>query len=159
MHSNEHGSFVDVGPAVLSTGAGSPTSASFTGNSQGGSGNDYGPGGNAHSGNAGPSNGGYIYNAGGDVSNTASSTCSSLTYTGYRLTYVLQIIDTAPNGGDSGSGNASGGDVRARNFRRATDDQTAGGNAYTGNTGNVNGGEIYNEADDDSTITNTGGSK
>ena len=53
----------------------------------------------------------------------------------------------------------SGGDVRARNFRRATDDQTAGGNAYTGNTGNVNGGEIYNEADDDSTITNTGGSK
>lgn len=65
------------------------------------------------------------------------------------------LSDTAPNGGDSDSGPARGGDVN----RRADDDQTAGGNAYTGSSGNVNGGDVVNEADDNATITNTGGSE
>ncbi|CAL1696572.1 unnamed protein product [Somion occarium] len=38
--------------------------------------------------------------------------------------------------------------------KRASDDQTAGGNAYTGSSGNVSSGDIYNIAGPDSTITN-----
>ncbi|KAH8100575.1 hypothetical protein BXZ70DRAFT_937888 [Cristinia sonorae] len=42
-------------------------------------------------------------------------------------------------------------------LRRVTDDQTAGGNAHTGNTGDVDSGNINNIAGSDSTITNMGG--
>ena len=40
--------------------------------------------------------------------------------------------------------------------KRATDDQTAGGNAYSGSSGNTGSGNIVNVVDDDGTITNTG---
>lgn len=43
--------------------------------------------------------------------------------------------------------------------KRAVDNATAGGNAYSGATGNTNGGDITNEAGPTDTITNTGGSK
>jgi len=41
--------------------------------------------------------------------------------------------------------------------KRASDFDTAGGNAYTGDTGNVSSGHVLNEAGQDNTITNTGG--
>ena len=50
-------------------------------------------------------------------------------------------------------------DYKYDNMKRAGDDQTAGGNAYTGNSGNVSSGDIYNLAGSDSTITNASGSK
>ena len=40
--------------------------------------------------------------------------------------------------------------------KRAYDAYTAGGNAYTGSSGNTSSGNIINEADDDATVTNTG---
>lgn len=44
--------------------------------------------------------------------------------------------------------------------KRAVDANTAGGNAYTGASGNTGSGNIYNESnDDDSTITNTDSSE
>ncbi|TCD67526.1 hypothetical protein EIP91_012280 [Steccherinum ochraceum] len=42
-------------------------------------------------------------------------------------------------------------------YRRARDSQTAGGNARTGNTGDVDSGNINNIAGPDNTITNAGG--
>lgn len=44
--------------------------------------------------------------------------------------------------------------------RRVDDYQTSGGNAYSGASGAVSGGNVINEASsDDDTITNTGASK
>lgn len=43
--------------------------------------------------------------------------------------------------------------------KRAYDQDTAGGNAHTGGTSNVNGGSVENVADEDGTINNTDSSK
>lgn len=51
------------------------------------------------------------------------------------------------------SGDAEGGDARKK---RAYDAYTAGGNAYSGGSGDTSSGNIINEADDEATITNTG---
>ena len=45
-----------------------------------------------------------------------------------------------------------------RHKKRATDNQTAGGNAYTGSTGDVSSGDVTNDAGS-GTVTNNGGSK
>ncbi|KAI0702454.1 hypothetical protein BC835DRAFT_1411009 [Cytidiella melzeri] len=104
---------------------------SYTGNAVGGNGNNRGPGGNAASGTAGSSNGGNIGNEGGTVDNTDSN--------------------DAADGGVSTSGNAIGGDVA----KRAFDAETAGGNAHTGDSSDVNGGSVANVADDNGAIDNT----
>lgn len=73
--------------------------------------------------------------------------------------------DTAPNGGNSGSGDATGGDADDSTFnnsgfrKRANDNATAGGNAFSGNSSNTSGGDVENIGGPDSTIGNTGGSK
>lgn len=98
------------------------------------------------------------------------------------------LIDTAGDAGASDSGDAVGGDAvgdpdttpvkraatanghavnghafgdpATTSVKRASDYATAGGNAYTGSTGNTGSGNIVNEAgeggDDTSTLTNTG---
>lgn len=43
--------------------------------------------------------------------------------------------------------------------KRAYDQDTAGGNAHTGDSSDVNGGSIANVADDDGTVTNTDSSE
>ena len=49
---------------------------------------------------------------------------------------------------------------RTKHHARVDDSQTAGGNAFTGGSSDVNGGTIYNEAGSvDDTISNTGSSK
>ena len=58
-------------------------------------------------------------------------------------------------GNASESGTAIGGDAKRK---RATDDQTAGGNAYTGSSGNTGSGNIINDADEEATITNAAAS-
>ena len=63
---------------------------------------------------------------------------------------LIAIVDTASNGGFSSSGDADGGDVA----RRAFDQDTAGGNAHTGDSSDVNGGNVVNTSEDDGTITN-----
>ena len=55
----------------------------------------------------------------------------------------------------SQSGDAQGGDVA----KRAYDQDTAGGNAHTGDSSDVNGGSVENLADDDGAITNTDSSE
>lgn len=65
------------------------------------------------------------------------------------------IVETAANGGTSSSGDATGGRAGRK---RADDASTAGGNAHTGDSSDVNGGSIHNVADDDGTIENTDGS-
>lgn len=57
------------------------------------------------------------------------------------------------DGDESLSGDAEGGDVRRK---RAYDAYTAGGNAYSGSSGDTSSGNIINEADDEATVTNTG---
>ena len=71
----------------------------------------------------------------------------------YRVCRLKLLLDIAGNAGPSESGDAFGGDAVKK---RATDDRTAGGNAYTGSTGSVDSGSTINVADDDATITNTG---
>ncbi|THH32332.1 hypothetical protein EUX98_g1866 [Antrodiella citrinella] len=133
----------DIGPEVVTGGEGGATSESFTGEAVGGNGDGYGPGGNAYSGPSGPSNGGFVFNEGGDITNTASN--------------------AAPNGGVSDSGPAIGGNANGSGFQRrslrqrAYNDYTAGGNAVSGNSGSVDGGNVINEAGPDDDITNTGG--
>lgn len=63
--------------------------------------------------------------------------------------------DAAADGGMSDSGDATGGDVA----RRAYDADTAGGNAHTGDSSNVNGGSVANVADDDGAINNADSSE
>ena len=73
--------------------------------------------------------------------------------------------DFATDGNASTSGDAQGGDAddgidaSDDDFtfkKRATDDRTAGGDAYTGSSGDAGSGNIINSADDDATVTNTG---
>ena len=46
-----------------------------------------------------------------------------------------------------------------KHYVRQNDGQTAGGNAYSGSSNNVNGGDVFNVADDpDGVITNNAGS-
>lgn len=56
-------------------------------------------------------------------------------------------------------GNAAGPRVPSGLERRASDSGSAGGNAYSGATSDVSGGSVVNEADDQGTVTNNGGSK
>lgn len=64
------------------------------------------------------------------------------------------VSDVAGNGGSSESGTAVGGDAgRTRTvpsppsvMARATADDTAGGNAFSGETSDVNGGYVVNDA-------------
>lgn len=63
------------------------------------------------------------------------------------------IVDVAGDGAASDSGDATGGDAVRK---RASDDQAAGGNAYSGSTGDTSSGNIVNTVDSDGTITNTG---
>ena len=79
------------------------------------------------------------------------------------------LTDNAGGGGFSESGTAEGGDANGNQIpsniqgralqRRAGDAGTAGGNAYSGATSDVSGGSVANQADDNGTITNGGGSK
>lgn len=63
-------------------------------------------------------------------------------------------LDIGGQGNTSDSGDATGGDAKKK---RAVDQQTAGGNAYSGSSGNTSSGSIVNSADgDDTTVTNTG---
>lgn len=78
--------------------------------------------------------------------------------------YSDALTDNAGGGGFSESGSAEGGDAAgptppAGVRRRAGDNGTAGGNAYSGATSDVSGGSVVNSADDQGTITNDGGSK
>lgn len=135
----------NIGPDVVTGGDDGATSESFTGSAEGGDGDGFGPGGNAYSGAAGPSNGGFVFNQGGNINNADSN--------------------LAPNGGVSDSGPAFGGNAGSFEFdnerrslpKRAYNDQTAGGNAVSGNSGVVNGGSVVNDAGPDNAITNTGG--
>ncbi|TCD70673.1 hypothetical protein EIP91_002397 [Steccherinum ochraceum] len=137
----------NIGPDVVTAGDGGPTSESFSGTSVGGDGDGFGPGGNAYSGAAGPSNGGFVFNEGDDITNTASN--------------------DAVNGGVSDSGPAFGGNAGGFEFddldrrrslhRRAYNDYTGGGNAVSGNSGAVDGGNIINDAGPENDITNTDG--
>lgn len=73
------------------------------------------------------------------------------------LAEIKGIDTTSPDVGGDGdeslSGDAEGGDAKRK---RAFDPYTAGGNAYTGSSGDTGSGNIVNEADDDAEITNTG---
>lgn len=64
-----------------------------------------------------------------------------------------------PDTQSSSTKNPYDSDYAHDSMKRASDDQTAGGNAYTGNSGNVSSGDIDNVAGPDSTITNTSGSE
>jgi len=55
------------------------------------------------------------------------------------------------------SGHTTGEKLTKRLWKRARDEETAGGNARSGNTGDVDSGNINNIAGQDSTITNMGG--
>ena len=63
------------------------------------------------------------------------------------------MLDIGGPANESTSGDASGGDALKK---RAVDSDTAGGNAYTGTSGDTRSGNIVNEAGDDATVTNTG---
>lgn len=109
--------------------------ASNSGDATGGDGRDRGPGGNANTGNTGNANGGGVSNSGGTINNSAQSNIGG-------------------QGNTSDSGDATGGDAKKK---RAVDQQTAGGNAYSGASGNTSSGSIVNSADGDgTTVTNTG---
>ncbi|KAI0724282.1 hypothetical protein C8T65DRAFT_626014 [Cerioporus squamosus] len=143
----------DVTNADGSNAAGGAGS-SFSGFAFGGNGNGHGPGGNAYTGATGASRGGNVVNtsegngAGGDGGDTMDNTAAN----------------TAGGGGESESGTAQGGGARGPTMpasvqRRAGDNGTAGGNAYSGATSDVSGGSVVNAADNRGTITNNGGSK
>ncbi|KAK7694463.1 hypothetical protein QCA50_001649 [Cerrena zonata] len=75
---------------------------------------------------------------------------------------VLRTLGLAhdPNGSGSTGSDPSSTQQPHEDYaknKRASDDQTAGGNAYTGNSGNVSSGDIDNIAGPDSTITNASG--
>lgn len=61
--------------------------------------------------------------------------------------------------GDKGFGDKEFGEKhhKHKHDRRVEDYRTAGGNAYSGGSGTVSGGDVINDADrNDNTITNTG---
>lgn len=79
----------------------------------------------------------------------------------FSLLVTHTQLDVAQAGGQSTSGNSKGGDAAGsnrRNRKRSTDPYTAGGNAYSGNTGNTDGGNVYNDAGTGA-VSNTGGSE
>ena len=76
------------------------------------------------------------------------------------------LTDAAGAGGFDQSGDATGGDAAGNivggvdtsryttRRKRAQDSGTAGGNAYTGASSNVDGGNTINHSDDQGTVTN-----
>ena len=67
----------------------------------------------------------------------------------YMLSHPdIGATDAAGRGGNSESGTAVGGNASSRHrfTPRSQDSDTAGGNAYSGATNNVNGGYIVNDA-------------
>ena len=71
------------------------------------------------------------------------------------------MSDSGPAiGGDAGGFTFDDGVDRRRSLhRRAFNDYTAGGNAVSGNSGAVDGGNVVNSAGSSNAIQNTGGSK
>lgn len=98
-----------------------------------------------------------------ELKEVASSTPAGISITrtarvSGQLLYFAILLDSFPldiagDAAASDSGDAFGGNAKRK---RATDDRTAGGNAYSGSSGNTGSGNIINEADEDATITNTG---
>ncbi|KAH9937433.1 uncharacterized protein B0H18DRAFT_950292 [Fomitopsis serialis] len=113
----------------------------FSGFSYGGDGDGKGAGGNAYSGAVGPSEGGDVVSASDHgIDNTAAN--------------------AGGVGGFDESGDAQGGDaagnivdgVNTENYtrrKRAQDSGTAGGNAYTGASSDVDGGNVINHSDEE----------
>ncbi|CCM01640.1 uncharacterized protein FIBRA_03701 [Fibroporia radiculosa] len=118
---------------------------SFSGFSYGGDGGGHGPGGNAYSGAVASSYGGDVINDSDDgIDNEGDN---------------LGGAGGFDESGDSVGGDAHGftiDNVRPNVHRRAGDQGTAGGNAYTGASGNVDGGDIINHSNADDTTTNEG---
>lgn len=78
---------------------------------------------------------------------------------------ILCTPDEAGAGGVDESGDAEGGDADGNvddvnnPSKRAMDSMTGGGDAYTGATGDVSGGDVVNHADDDGVLENDGESE
>lgn len=129
-----------------------------TGDATGGDGRGRGSGGNASSGNSGSARGGSVVNNGGSVTNSNGAS-------------------RAGNGGSSRSGDARGGDA-GRGFFAKREPEAApepapepeakrpswyrpssnGGDASSGNSGNVDGGDVVQIGRPGGTISNSGGS-
>ncbi|GBE78094.1 hypothetical protein SCP_0109760 [Sparassis crispa] len=122
--------------AVNNAGNGGESTSGF---SYGGFGDGEGPGGNAYSGSTGPSNGGSTQNSGNGITNTNAN--------------------FAGTGGTNESGDSHGGDATGPPSldKRSGDNNTGGGNAYSGATSNVSGGNVINQGHHEGTITNQGG--
>ncbi|KZT06348.1 uncharacterized protein LAESUDRAFT_714408 [Laetiporus sulphureus 93-53] len=125
----------------------------FSGFSFGGDGDGKGAGGNAYSGAVGPSEGGRVINKSDEfIENEEPSSSRPLS------------PDTGGTGGFNESGDAQGGDASNPVLpprKRAQDQWTAGGNAYSGASSNVDGGDVINASNDDGGVfngaPNTGG--
>jgi len=128
-----------TGGAVNNAGNGGDSETGF---SYGGQGGGHGPGGNAYSGSTGPSNGGSDVNTGDGITNNDANTAG------------LGGFDES---GDAQGGNAAGPPGLNTNTKRAGDNDTAGGNAYSGATSNVSGGTVINQGQEDGASTNDGG--
>ena len=69
---------------------------------------------------------------------------------------IFLSVDIPGEGGESGSGDAQGGDATRK---RALDYQTAGGSAHTGDSSSTSAGSVFNVGEDDGEITNTASSE
>jgi len=146
----------EEGDGLTNTGGatGGEAGDSYSGFSYGGDGDGKGAGGNAYSGSVGPSEGGDVINASDNGIDNGAANAGG--------------VGGFSESGDSQGGDADGAvidgvntDAYNRRRKRGMDMGTAGGNAYTGASSNVDGGNVINHADNEGVVendaTNTGG--